>query len=98
VPNTEFDPLFPGVDVLFSDAPPAPTVTVYVVPTLTLNTDSALAPPPLVEPITDDLNPPAPPPPAYGEPPLAPPATTKYSINKTGAQDIVPELLNWYIL
>jgi hypothetical protein len=73
-------------------APPEPIVTVYDTPSVTLNADSADAPPPEGSPVTDDLYPPAPPPPPnlfdapFGvAPPPPPPATTRYSIAETTA-------------
>jgi hypothetical protein len=63
-------PELPLVFEVFIDAPPAPTVTVYEVPTLR-STVSML------------LNPPAPPPPPWLEPPDPPPPITKAEIAYT---------------
>ena len=63
VPNTE---LFPLVPTVLLTGPPAPTVTVIMAPGVTAYVGAVRYPP-------------APPPPPIVDPPLAPPATTRYS-------------------
>jgi hypothetical protein len=76
VENTELEP-FDAVSLEFDAVPlpPAPTVTVYVVPAVTEKPVAVLNPP---------APPPAPPSPLLNvEPPPPPPATTKYSTSVT---------------
>jgi hypothetical protein len=91
VPKTEFAPLLPFVKFELN-APPAPTVTVKLVPVTIVIGDSAALPPPEFSPITDERYPPAPPPPenCIVEPP---PAITRYSIKlpKAPAADKIPK-------